>query len=208
MPSSPHSPDHQPVLSITDERERVLQALSHHFAQDNLSLDELESRMERAYKSATVAELQKLVADLPQTEAAGGSAVEKVAAPPPVALPAERERILSVMSETKRVGAWAMPQRLEVLAVMSDTTIDLTQVTLPPGIIDIHLRSMWATVKIIVPPGLQVVNRLSSLMGSVAGGGEPDDETRGAPAWRSNTVLRLTGWVLMAEVQTRVRRLE
>jgi len=91
---------------------------------------------------------------------------------------------------------------------MSDTTIDLTQATLPPGIIDIHLRSMWAAVKIIVPPGLQVVNRLSSLMGSVGGGGEPDDETRGAPAWQSNTVLRLSGWVLMAEVQTRVRRVE
>ena len=208
MPSSPHSPDRQPTLSITDERERVLQVLSYHFAQDNLSLDELEARMERAYKSATVADLQELVADLPQTDTASGGAVAKVAAPPPVALPAERERILSLMSETKRVGPWGMPQRLEVLAVMSDTTIDLTQATLPDGIIDIHLRSMWAAVKIIVPPGLQVVNRLSSLMGSVSGGGEPEDESRGATAWRSNTVLRLTGWVLMAEVQTVVRRVE
>ena len=208
MPSSPHSPEHQPVLSITDERERVLRALSYAFAQDQLSLDELELRMERAYKSATVADLQKLVADLPQPEAAGGAAVAKVAAPSQAALPAEQERILSVMSETKRVGAWGMPQRLELLAVMSDTTIDLTQATLPAGIIDLHVRSMWAAVKIIVPPGLQVVNRLSSLMGSVSGGGEPDDESRGAPAWRSNTVLRLTGWALMAEVQTVVRRVE
>ena len=207
MPSSPNSPERQPVLSVADERERVLQALSYAFAQDHLSLDELEVRMERAYKSATVADLQKLVADLPRMEA-GGAAVAKVAAPPSIALPAERDRILSVMSETKRVGAWAMPQRLELVAVMSDTTIDLTQATLPAGIIDIHVRSMWAAVKIIVPPGLQVVNRLSSLMGSVSGGGEPDDESRGAQAWRSDTVVRLTGWALMAEIQTVVRRVE
>ena len=207
-PPSPHSPDHKPVLSVADERERVLQELSFHFAQDNLSLDELETRMERAYKSATVAELQQLVADLPRAEAPGRAPAAPLVPAPAEALVADRERVMSVMSETKRGGPWLMPQRLELLAVMSDTTIDLTQATLPAGIIDIHIRSLWAAVKIIVPPGLQVVNRLTSLMGSVGGGGEPDDERRGLPAWRSNTVIRLSGWAVMAEVQTHVRKLE
>ena len=206
-PSSPHSPDHKPVLSVADERERVLQELSFHFAHDNLSLDELESRMERAYKSATIAELNALVADLPRAGAPAQAAVAPVvAAASPVAV--DRERVLSVMSETKRGGVFLMPQRLELLAVMSDTTIDLTQATLPAGIIDIHVRSLWAAVKIIVPPGLQVVNRLTSLMGSVGGGGEPEDARHGAPAWKSDTVLRVSGWAVMAEVQTHVRRLE
>jgi uncharacterized protein DUF1707/cell wall-active antibiotic response 4TMS protein YvqF len=207
-PSQPSSPEHRPSQSVVEERERIIQELSLQFANDNLSLDELELRMERAYKSGTIAELQRLTADLPRTgvpaPAPTASAIPVEEAP----LAPERERVISVMSETKRRGAWLVPQRLELLAVMSDTTIDLTQSTLPPGIIDIHVRCLWAAVKVIVPPGLQVVNRLSSLMGSVTGGGEPDDERRGVPAWRSGTVVRLSGWALMAEVQTKVRRRE
>ena len=203
MPSSP-PPEQRPVLSLADERERVIQQLSEHFANDRLSLEELETRMELAYKASSSADLQRLTADLPSV----------AAAPVPAPLPAEelavmapdRERLVSVMSETRRLGAWIVPQRLDLIALMSDTTIDLTQATLPTGIIDIHVRSICAAVKIVVPPGIQVVSRLSSLMSSVRGGGEPN--VGGGESWKTGTVVRLSGWVLMAEVQTRVRRRE
>jgi len=202
MPSSP-PPEQRPIVSLTDERERVIRQLSEHFANDRLSLDELESRMELAYKAATVGDLQRLTADLPSNTAA------PVPAPLPpeevTALAPDRERVFSVMSETHRAGSWLVPQRLDLMAVMSDTTIDLTQAALPTGIIDIHVRSIMAAVKIVVPPGLQVVSRVSSLMGSVHGGGEPNEAGGG---WKAGTVVRLTGWALMAEVQTKVRRRE
>ena len=204
MSSSP-PPEQRPVGSLVDERERVIQQLSDHLASDRLSLDELESRMDLAYKAATVAELQRLTADLPSAAAS---------APVPVPAPAEelaaiapdRERLFAVMSETSRRGAWIVPQRLDLVALMADTTIDLTQAALPTGIIDIHVRSICAAVKIVVPPGLQVVSRISSLMSSVRGGGEPNEQTVGG--WKAGTVVRLTGWALMAEVQTKVRRRE
>jgi len=204
MSSSP-PPEQRPVASLVDERERVIQQLSDHFANDRLSLDELEARMDLAYKAATVTDLQRLTADLPSVTAA---------APVPVAAPADelaviapdRERLFAVMSETRRHGAWIVPQRLDLVALMSDTTIDLTQAALPSGIIDIHVRSICAAVKIVVPPGLQVVSRISSLMSSVRGGGEPNEQTVGG--WKAGTVVRLTGWALMAEVQTKVRRRE
>jgi len=203
MPSSP-PPEQRPVLSLADERERVIQQLSEHFANDRLSLEELETRMELAYKASSSADLQRLTADLPSV----------AATPVPAPLPAEelaaispdRERLVSVMSETRRRGAWIVPQRLDLIAHMSDTTIDLTQAALPTGIIDIHVRSICAAVKIVVPPGIQVVSRLSSLMSSVRGGGEPN--VGGGEEWKTGTVVRLSGWVLMAEVQTKVRRRE
>jgi hypothetical protein len=207
MSSSP-SPEQRPLVSLTDERERVIQQLSEHFANDRLSLEELESRMELAYKAGTLSDLQRLTADLPSAAAAA------VPAPlPPEELPTlsrERERVYSVMSETKRSGAWLVPQRLDLLAMMSDTTIDLTQATLPTGIIDIHVRSICAAVKIVVPPGLQVVSRISSLMSSVRGSGEPKEAAAAgsSTAWTQGTVIRLSGWALMAEVQTKVRRRE
>jgi len=203
MPSSP-PPEQRPVLSLADERERVIQQLSDHFANDRLSLEELETRMALAYKASSSADLQRLTADLPSV----------AAAPVPAPLPAEelaamapdRERLVSVMSETRRRGAWIVPQRLDLIALMSDTTIDLTQAALPTGIIDIHVRSICAAVKIVVPPGIQVVSRLSSLMSSVRGGGEPN--VGGGEEWKTGTVVRLSGWVLMAEVQTKVRHRE
>src|SRR5438105_5932010 len=202
MSSSP-PPEQRPVASLVDERERVIQQLSDHFANDRLSLDELEARMDLAYKAATVTDLQRLTADLPSVAAA---------APVPVAAPADelaviapdRERLFAVMSETRRHGAWIVPQRLDLVALMSDTTIDLTQAALPSGIIDIHVRSICAAVKIVVPPGLQVVSRISSLMSSVRGGGEPNEQ--GGAGWKAGTVVRLTGWALMAEVQRRLGR--
>ena len=203
MPSSP-PPEQRPVLSLADERERVIQQLSEHFANDRLSVEELETRMELAYKASSSADQQRLTADLSSV----------AAAPVPAPLPAEelavmapdRERLVSVMSETRRLGAWIVPQRLDLIALMSDTTIDLTQAALPTGIIDIHVRSICAAVKIVVPPGIQVVSRLSSLMSSVRGGGEPN--VGGGEEWKTGTVVRLSGWVLMAEVQTKVRRRE
>ena len=202
----PPSPEQRPILSLADERERVIQQLSEHFANDRLSLDELESRMELAYKAGSIGDLQRLTADLPSAFALpvpAPSAAEEVPALAP-----DRDRIFAVMSETSRRGAWVVPQRLDLLAVMADTTIDLTQAALPTGIIDIHIRSIWAAVKIVVPPGLQVVNRLSSLMASVAGGGAPNESAGPGGGWKEGTVIRLTGWAVMAEVQTKVRRRE
>lgn len=204
MPGPP-SPEQRPVVSLVDERERVIQRLSEHFANDRLSMEELEQRMELVYKATTAAELQRLTADLP-SEASASVTAPALAETHQVLTP-DRDRVVSIMSETRRRGAWIVPQRLDVLCVMSDTTIDLTQAPLPTGIIDIHVRSIFAAVKIVVPPGLQVVSRVSSLMSSIHGGGEPDD-TGGATAWRQGTVVRLSGWALMAEVQTKVRRRE
>jgi hypothetical protein len=205
MPS-PRNPEQRPILPLADERERVIQQLSEHFANDRLSLDEMELRMELAYKAGSVGDLQRLTADLPSATAL------PVPAPAPVeelpALPPDRERIFALMSETSRRGPWLVPQRLDLLAVMADTTIDLTQAALPTGIIDIHIRSIWAAVKIVVPPGLQVVNRLSSVMASVHGGAEPNEAGTAGGGWKQGTVIRLSGWALMAEVQTKVRRRE
>src|SRR5690242_2804848 len=112
MPSP--SPEQRPIPSFTDERERIIQQLSEHFANDRLSLDELESRMDLAYKARSIGDLQRLTADLPSA----------ASVPVPVPAPAEelpaisrdRERIFAVMSETSRRGSWMVPQRLDLLA--------------------------------------------------------------------------------------------
>jgi hypothetical protein len=190
-----------PPISVNQARERVIETLSTYFAQDHISLEELERRLERAYKATSIADLDALTADLRYSPAPGAQAV--VPAPPrPVALTADHERILSIMSESKRTGLWAVPQSLRVVAVMSDTTLDVTHAQLPAGIIDIDMSALMATVKIILPPGVHLVSRLHAFMSSL---NNDLDDTSPPPG---AAVIRLSGWAVMAEVKVLVRRRE
>ena len=178
-------------------RERTIDLLSTHFAHDHITLDELERRLELAYRAASMTELAALTSDL---EAAPAPAAETAVALPSIA--PDRDRLVSVMSETQRRGMWVVPQQLDVVAVMSDTLVDLTQATLPSGIIDIRVKALMAAVKIIVPPGVRIANRLGNFMASVQV--MPDE----GPARPDLPVIRLSGWAFMAEVQTKTRHRE
>jgi len=88
----------QPPVSINQARDRTIELLSAHFAQDDLSLEELERRIERAYQATNIADLDALIADLrggatpaalPVTRGAGA----RVAAPV-----SEHERVVAIMS--------------------------------------------------------------------------------------------------------------
>jgi hypothetical protein len=177
-----------------------------------LTLEDLERRIERVYKASSVTELETITADL-----RSAAARPPEASPVPVkqsglrrsrsvapALPSHRARILSIMSSTRRVGRWNVPQKLDVVGIMSDSGIDLTHATLPPGIVDIELKVVMSSFKLILPPGMRVINEAHSLMSSVrsrADEGIVDDAS-------ATPVIRLTGFALMADVNIVVRRSE
>ena len=109
------------------------------------------------------------------------------------------------MSETKRRGLWRPARHLDVWCVMSDTKLDLTEAQLQPGVTEIHLLAIMASVKVIVPPGVRVVVQPNALMATVDYDEDDVDQPRvgsGAP------VIRITGPVVMAELKVRVRSRE
>src|SRR5881628_2899849 len=112
---APSVPDH-PVVSLERERERTIELLSEHFAHDNLSLDELERRLEQVYRASSVPALRDLTRDLPSDAV---EAEERRAVALPEAFAPERDRIVSIMAETKRRGVWRPPKRLDVWCIMS-----------------------------------------------------------------------------------------
>ena len=194
-----------PVVSLERERERTIEVLSEHFAQDNLSLEELEHRIEQTYRATSVANLRDLTKDLP-AEASAPVPTKKGGrgqAPVPEIFAPERDRIVSVMAQTKRRGMWQPPRHLDLWSVMSEVNLDLTQARLSPGVTEIHLRAIMATVKVIVPPGVRVVVQPSAFMAEVS------DEVLNPPPVGSNApVVRITGPVVMAELKVRVRTRE
>ena len=199
-----------PVPSLSRAREEKISELSTHFANDDLSLEDLERRIERVYKAASVAELEDITADLRRATTSnaplpvGKSSSKKVAGRKYELASA---RLLSLMSSTRRVGRWAVPQRLDVVAIMSDTKIDFTHAAMPGGMVDVHIRAIMASCKLVVPPNVRVINETHSVMSNVrsradellADGSSP---TGDAP------VIRLTGFALMSDVRIVVRRRE
>jgi hypothetical protein len=199
MANDPKARGDLPV-SLDQERERTIELLSKHFAYDNLSLDELERRMEQVYRARSAPALRELIKDLP-SEVAEGEARRAVAVPE--AFAPERDRIVSIMAETKRRGVWRPPKRLDVWSIMSDTKLDLTEAVLASGVTEIHLRAVMAAVRVIVPPGVRVVVQPSALMSSVL-----DDMEDQPPVGSGAPVVRITGPVIMSELKIKVRTRE
>src|ERR1041384_5480940 len=146
-----------PPPSLARAREQKINELSTHFANDDLSLDDLERRIERVYKAANVAELEEITADLRRAVTSN--------APVPVGKSSRMKvygtkyelasaRLLSLMSSTRRVGRWAVPQKLDLVAIMSDTKIDFTHAAMPGAFVDVHVRAVMASCKLVVPPNV------------------------------------------------------
>lgn len=193
-------PDKHLTVSLDRERERTIELLSDHFAHDNLTLDELERRIELAYRAPSLPALRELTTDL-QSDAAV-VAEQRSAALPEVFAP-ERGRVVSVMTSTKKRGMWRPPRHLDVWCVMSETLLDLTEAHLPSGVTEIHLHALMAQIKVIVGPGVRVVVQPDAFMAEVS------DEVFEPPAVGSGApVVRITGFVMMTELKVFVRTRE
>src|ERR1051325_659287 len=173
-------------LPLSAARDRAIEELSSRFANDDLTLDELERRIERVYRASSIAEVAQLTADLRPLPARASDAGIKRDTPPSVFVlpdsgtyvsvshPVEEDRIVAIMGESKRAGVWQVPRRLDVVGIMSDMTVDLTGAQLPTGVMEIHLRAAMASVKIVLPPGLSVSQDVTTIMASVTS--DIDDE--------------------------------
>jgi hypothetical protein len=197
--SSPYPP-----VPLAAARERTIELLSTHFANDSLTIDELDQRLERAYAATSVAQLDALTADLPDAREAGGQ--PRIAALPMAVDRADQSgRIVAILSETQRSGLWAVPPQLDIAAVMSTLTLDLRSAQLSPGVTDLHVKAVMASVQILLPPGVRVVESVRGFMASVT-----DDSYSVVASDPSVPVIRLRGNAVMAEVkvQTKTRRIE
>jgi hypothetical protein len=187
------------VVSMDLERQKAIDLLSEHFAQDNISIEELERRIADVYRASSVPALREITRDLPGT----GSLAPRPVAQTPDIYVAPQDHIYSIMATTKRRGAWRPARHLDVWSVMSDTLLDFTEAQLAEGVTEIEVRAIMSSMKVVVPPGVRVVMQAGSLMAEVV------DDASDPPAVGSGApVLRITGFVLMSELKVRVRRRE
>jgi hypothetical protein len=183
-----------PTTSLEAARERVVERLSIQYARDQLTLEELESRLERAYAARTPDALDAVFAGLPALSP------EVVLKPqvPAVKVPARRT-FVAVMSGVVRRGAWVVPKHISALAFMGGVELDLRDATLDPGVTEIEVLAVMGGVVVTVPPNVRLESDGFAFMG-----GFEDQLKQPASGDPNAPVVRLTGLAFMGGVEARV----
>src|SRR6185436_242738 len=92
------------VVPVGAVRERVIQTLTDAFANDLISVAELEERLEKAYRATSADEAMALIAGLQQRAAPAPDMVAAAADLPGMTVRSRRERLLSIFSSQSRRG--------------------------------------------------------------------------------------------------------
>jgi hypothetical protein len=148
-------------------RDRAIAALSDAFAHDVLDVEEFERRVTVAHTSEASAEILALIADLP----ASTDAIARVpvalapAEPTTIGEAATTQTVYAIMGGVDRRGAWTVPRRWRVIAMMGGAQLDLREARFPAGVIDLEVKAVFGGVQIIVPPGLAVEVHGTAIMG-------------------------------------------
>lgn len=200
--------------SSSSQRQRVIEALCEHYAQDHLGMAEFERRLDTANRVRGAAELAELLADLPQLEAGpggrgdpGGRRAEGRALSVPAGagqidarrVP-ENQTEFAVFSGRTRSGSWVPARNIRVMAVMGGVELDFREALFGPGDVQIHCGAIFGGIEIIVPPGIHVDASGFAILGgfdeALSGGGEI---SANAPT------IRITGIAVMGSVEIHTR---
>ncbi len=152
------SGDSSPALRASDaERERTVAVLRAGAEHGRLTFDELAQRTELAYDATTGAELQRLVADLP--EATRETAV--------VVKPRKQRRWnVAMLGGCERRGRWRPAPSSVAVACMGGVALDLRDATIEGDELVITAFALMGGVDIVVPEGVEVDLSGFALMGA------------------------------------------
>ncbi len=187
-------------------RQVTIDALCEHFANDVLSVEEFERRIDSAHQAATNEELKGLLNDLP----AGNLPAVRDSSAQPVPdqdfgiasrdQVQDKSYVVAIMGGTNRSGRWTPARKNVSIAVCGGAELDFREAVMPPGVTEVQIFTMWGGVEVIVPPGINVESHGIGILG----GFDHLADSSGQPDPLAPT-LRVTGVALMGGVDVSVR---
>ncbi len=189
-------------MALHERREEVMDVLTSYFASAQLDTDEFDRRLALAQRAETGDELEALLTDL------GGSATGVVirgdtAPANDAAFVPRPKRVLSILNAAKRQGTWYVPEYFKVISVMGEVLLDFREADLGAGLTEVEVTSVMGSVKVIVPPDLQVQCDGDGILGQF------DSLERGTIDIDPDLpLLRITGVAVMAAVEIKVMSID
>ncbi|MGQ0640448.1 MAG: LiaF domain-containing protein [Gemmatimonadaceae bacterium] len=107
---------------------------------------------------------------------------------------------LAIFSTVKRHGIWTLARRFRVAAIMAEAKLDLREARIGYGQSVIEVFAFWASIEIIIPPGIWIDVQDSSLMGDVSW---ESAANRHLPKDAPSILVR--GSVIMSSISVKVR---
>ena len=179
----PHSAPPAAVPVSPAAVERVVNVLTQRFAQDELTQEDLETRLERVYAATTMAELGAVITDLGAVSSPSPSPASQLGVQA-----ARAERVTAMFSGQERRITGVAPAALDLRARLGYVEVDLTRAIFGPGVTVIDVRAFMGYVQLRLPPNVRVESGGRAIFGffSVKGSGAPEEE-------HSTPVVRVTG---------------
>jgi len=163
-------------LQLDERKERAVRRLGTHFAEDHLSVEEFEQRVDLVYSAGTPVQIESVFEGLPALVVS--NVPERVAeAGLPARARAEevsnRGLQIAILSGLDKKGAWTPARHHTTIAMMGGAGLDLREARFGPGVTEIRVIAIMGGVEVIVPPGLAVQTRGFGIMGGFEGIDQP-----------------------------------
>jgi hypothetical protein len=172
------------ILASDRERDQLVERLSAACADGRLDLAEFSTRLELALSARTIADIQRLDADLGEHTAVSTLGVPR----------SGTSWFVGIMSSAVRKGRWVLQPASHALAVMGDCLLDLREAEVAGSYSHIRAVAVMGSVRIIVPEGIDVDIDGIAIMGAKTlriGSARP---LPGSP------IIRVTAVALLGEV--------
>ncbi len=184
--------------NLRPHRERVVEALTQHFAKDHLDTESFEKRLDHVYAAASIEELQVVLRDLPAlTDAPVQATAGRLARPEDVR---PRQTVLALMGGSTKKGDWTPARKVDAVAIMGGVELDFRDSRFAPGVTEVSAFALMGGIEIIVPPNIRVECDGFGLMGGFEGISQ-----EGTGAGPDQPTLRITGAAIMGGVEIFVR---
>lgn len=202
------------LIALRDGKRAAETLISERYAEGLIDGDELERRLELVQDANTMVALEHLIVDLVEPGTAPSTAlVPRVVAGAGVAIAttntssyslarlediAPQRQFTALFSSVEQRGRWMPARHNRVIDVFGEATLDLREAELGPGPTIIDIRCVFASLVLIVPPGLAVrIETSATIFASV----ERDKHISEQPRGPNEPVIVVRGTLVFASLE-------
>ncbi len=194
----PVDPLDKPIARL---REETIDQLTLNYSHGELSLEAFERRLDQAMDAETHNELLSLTADLDlmvdstfmehkkrelSFMTGSNGAVNE-------------QKIVSIFGSSKRQETWKVPKEIRVTNVFGDTVLDFNEAKFTSMTTRIIISSVFGSLKIFVPEGINVVSNVSCILADVK------DKASYSNDVNEPTII-LDGFILFSDITIKLKK--